>query len=179
LVVWDDDPNHLLSRAQSIEDQLVSVIWKSELEGNEKPGTPIPNRVARYANSLITKEQSASQKGIDEESAVEPRRETVLVHPVLMACTLILVLVVIGRGWREIAMEIKIDQGWIRLAFLAVVPMQIWLALVSSDVKITNSELTLVVLHANTGVLRRPNLGPRRSDEGEHQDLLWKSSDSS
>src|ERR1700761_313358 len=35
LVVWDDDPNHILKRVQSIEDQLIRMVWKLELDDEE------------------------------------------------------------------------------------------------------------------------------------------------
>src|SRR5882672_9785299 len=42
LIVWDDDPNHILERAQSFEDQLINMIWKEEAgeddQSNVAPG---------------------------------------------------------------------------------------------------------------------------------------------
>lgn len=129
LVVWDDDPNHLLSRAQGIEDQLMNMIWKSEGDENEKPATALPVQTSSFTPSIREKERF-SQDGNSTELLTEPRRKAVLIQPILTACTLILILAAIGSGWRQIAMEVKVDQRWTRLAFLAVVPVQIWLALV-------------------------------------------------
>jgi hypothetical protein len=136
LVVWDDDPNHLLDRAQNIEDQLMSMIWNGDEEGNEKASTVVPSKVASCAPSIRVKEVLgsevvSSQNSDIEESLSEPPRKVVLIQPVLTAITLILVIAAVGGGWRQVTLELMVDKGWIRLAFVVVVPLQIWLALVS------------------------------------------------
>jgi hypothetical protein len=127
LVVWDDDPNHLLVRAQGLEDQLMAMIWKVEEEDNEKANTVILSKTASRTPSIHIKELLGSQ-----ESLAEPRRKIVLIQPLLTAITFVLIFAAMGSGWRQIAVELKVDKNWVRLAFVAVVPLQIWLALVSS-----------------------------------------------
>ncbi|KAI9735841.1 MAG: hypothetical protein M1834_001306 [Cirrosporium novae-zelandiae] len=39
LVVWDDQPRYLLQRAQSIEQQLLELVWEGERTFSEKPST--------------------------------------------------------------------------------------------------------------------------------------------
>lgn len=124
LIVWDDDPNHILKRVKSIEDQLIGMIWKEELDGDES---------VRPALSAVPSTLNLNPNGDETSStnpeAVLPPRRIVLIQPFLTAVTLILLIAAIGSGWRQIAIEIKVDHNWMRLAFIAVVPFQCWLAL--------------------------------------------------
>lgn len=150
LIVWDDDPNHLLSRAQSIEDHLMGMIWNVGDQDNDRAGMVEPSKTESGAPSVQLKADVNPLSGKSEESLVETPRKIVLIQPTLTAVVLTLILAAIGDGWREIAIELKTDHGWIRLAFLAVVPLQIWLGLVSSPFSIhVQSRLTFPVLYAN------------------------------
>jgi hypothetical protein len=122
LIVWDDDPNHILQRVQNIEDQLIQMIWKEDPDGDESsiPASAIPSQSNVNLSDGVH---------VENENAGRPPRRVVLIQPILAAITLILLMSAIGSGWREIAVEIKVDKSWLRLAFLAVVPLQCWLAL--------------------------------------------------
>ena len=128
LVVWDDEPKHLLSRAQQIEEQLMAIIWHDntvlEDEKANKSQTVLITEVAQEGpNGEITYE---------EMMVAKPRR-LVLLQAFLCACTLALLTVALGSGWRNIAIQTKVDKSMLRLAFAAVVPLQMWLALVSGS----------------------------------------------
>ncbi|KAK5031090.1 hypothetical protein LTS07_004825 [Exophiala sideris] len=123
LVVWDDDPNHLLQRVQNIEKQLISMVWKEQGDDDES--------VPPYTSAVpSTVNLNAGEGAQDlENTVVLPRRPIVLIQPILTAITLILLISAISRGWRAMAIEIKVDKNWMRLAFLLVVPLQSWLGL--------------------------------------------------
>ena len=124
LIVWDDDPNHILKRVQSIEDQLISMVWKEDFDDTESgppPHSAVPSTLVLNTNGTETSSQT-------RENGLQPRR-IVLIQPILTAVTLVILIAAIGSGWRAIAIEMKVDKNWIRLAFLAVVPFQCWLAL--------------------------------------------------
>jgi cellulose synthase/poly-beta-1,6-N-acetylglucosamine synthase-like glycosyltransferase len=123
LVVWDDDPNQILKRVQSIEDQLIGMIWEQEV-GDEDA---VPQALCAIPSTL-TLAHAGDQTTSDVFENLPPRR-IVLIQPLLTAITLILLIAAIGSGWREVAIELKVDQHWTRLAFIAVVPLQCWLAL--------------------------------------------------
>ena len=125
LIVWDDDPNHILKRVQSIEDQLISMIWKEEIEDDES-APPMLSAVPSILNLNPNGDETSSQ---NPEIANVPARRIVLVQPILTAITIVILVAAIGSGWRQIALEIKVDHNWMRLAFIAVVPFQCWLAL--------------------------------------------------
>ncbi|KAH7409518.1 glycosyl transferase family group 2-domain-containing protein [Cadophora sp. MPI-SDFR-AT-0126] len=121
LVVWDDDALHLVQRAKSIESELMELVWKngpSEGEDGEKKD---PN-VAIYE--------------IDEESGeiVPEKRPLHLQNTVLVALTLILVITFLGAGARQLAIEVEVDGSYIRLALLALTPVQIFFTLFFSQV---------------------------------------------
>ncbi len=96
LVVWDDDPNHVLKRVQSIEDQLISMVWKEEMNDDES-AAPVGSAIPSTTN-LNTGDSSADL----EKTVVIPTRRIVLIQPVLTALTLILLVAAIGSGWRQI-----------------------------------------------------------------------------
>lgn len=69
---------------------------------------------------------------IDEESgeALPEKRPTHLLNTILVAFTLALIVIMLGAGWRELAVEIEVDRYWVRLAYLALMPIQIFFTLV-------------------------------------------------
>lgn len=119
LVVWDDDALHLIQRAKAIESELMELVWK----------TGEPEEV----------EEGASKKGpnvtaveIDEESGqiIPEHRATHLLNTILVSITLILIVTVLGAGFRALAVEIAVDKNYLRLAFVALTPVQIFFTLV-------------------------------------------------
>jgi len=121
LVVWDDDALHLIQRAKAIESELMELVWKTgEPEEVEEGAAP-------------KKGAKVSELEIDEESgAIMPQnRPTHLLNTILVAFTLILIVTVLGAGFRELAIEIDVDQSYTRLAFVALTPVQIFFTLVS------------------------------------------------
>ncbi|KAG5913841.1 hypothetical protein E4U42_000845, partial [Claviceps africana] len=125
LVVWDDDPMHIVQRAKAIESELMELVWKAgntDDEDDEKKGG------AAMANVV--------EAEIDEESGeVKPEKRPVhLQNTVLVSLTLILVTVSLGAAWRELAMEISVDGGYVRLALVALCPVQIFFTLFFAQV---------------------------------------------
>ncbi|KAK6537028.1 hypothetical protein TWF281_001231 [Arthrobotrys megalospora] len=117
LVVWDDDALHIVQRAKSIESELMELVWRTheDIEAdNEKKD---PNHI--------------HVEGLDEESGeiTLESRPTHLMNTVLVSLTLILVIVTLGAGYRQLAVEIAVDGDFTRLAFLALTPVQIFLTL--------------------------------------------------
>jgi hypothetical protein len=113
---------HLVTRAANIDQKLENLEWTGvDLQGK----------------SAYVGDKGRSQinvKEIDPENGeVMPQhRPTHLMNTVLVALTLILVVTVLGAGYRELVIEIASDKGWIRLAFMALTPIQVFVTLVSS-----------------------------------------------
>jgi len=129
LVVWDDDPNEILKRVQDLEDQLISMIWKEEAHEDDRGTAPFNgSKQPSRAPSMYINQTLQGTNPQDEES-LRTSRPIILIQAILTAITLVLLLAAIGSGLRWIAIEIKVDKNWLRLAFVAVIPLQCWLAL--------------------------------------------------
>lgn len=143
LIVWHDDPEQVIARAEQIESLLVANLWRgtSKLEQSRPgspntataPPTPGPDGKPMYIQqaTLRLKEKelvNGSDADADEEMVFcDLPRKTHLYQSILIGLTGLLCITAIGVGWRYIAIEISVDHNYIRLAFLAVVPFQIWL----------------------------------------------------
>lgn len=120
LVVWEDEPKHLLERGEYIQSCLLRRIWDNESAFLDEKS--LSNEMPRM--------DEGEDDGQKENLWVEKPRRVVLIQPVMTAATLILVLAAIGSGWRQVAIEISVDGNLIRLAFVACILPQMWLALV-------------------------------------------------
>jgi len=120
LVVWDDEAMNLIPRAKAIENELMELVWKTgepedEEEANEKKGPAIVKTTIN-----------------EETGEYVSKRPTNIQNSVLVGITLVIVVTMLGAGFRQIAIEISIDKGYIRCAFLLLIPIQIFFTLVSS-----------------------------------------------
>src|ERR1700761_4808018 len=87
LIVWDDDPNHILKRVQSIEEQLIRMVWKEEFD-DDGGAPPALSAVPSTLNLHPGDQETSSQ---NPETILPPRR-IVLVQPIITAVTLILLI---------------------------------------------------------------------------------------
>ena len=126
LVVWDDEPRNLLQRAKDIQQQLMKMIWQEESPYQNEKSTGKDSHGVSVTELALDGEHS----DYSEEDLTEKPRRTVLIQPVLTAVTLFLIIAALGTGWRELAVELVVDKSFLRLGFLLVVPLQIWLGLV-------------------------------------------------
>ena len=119
LVVWDDDALHLIKRAKAIESELMDLVWKTGAPEDSEEGAERKGPIVSMAE-------------IDEESGkVKPQsRPTHLLNTVLVAITLVLIVTVLGAGFRELAIEVAVDKSYTRLAFVALTPIQVFFTLV-------------------------------------------------
>lgn len=116
LIVWDDDALHLVQRAKAIESELMELVWQTGEIGddeNEKNPTDI------------------SEIEIDEESGqIKPEKRPVhLLNTYQISLVLILVILSLGSAWRQLAIEVSVDGSCVRLALLALFPIQIFFTL--------------------------------------------------
>ncbi|KAF3066059.1 hypothetical protein CFAM422_009430 [Trichoderma lentiforme] len=122
LIVWDDDALHLVARAKAIESELMELVWKAgnpDEEGeDEKRAQPV------------------AEVEIDEESGeIKPEKRPIhLQNTVLVSLTLVLVTVSLGAAWRQLAIEVSVDSTYIRLALVALAPVQIFFTLFFAQV---------------------------------------------
>ncbi|KAI9786304.1 MAG: hypothetical protein M1816_008045 [Peltula sp. TS41687] len=121
LVVWDDDAMQVLARAKQIENELMHLVWSQgqpEEEDDEK------------------KAPRVTEVEIDPESGdiVPEKRPTHMMNSVLVTCTLIIIIVMLGAGFRQLAIEVMVDHGYLRLAFILLAPIQIFFTLFFAQV---------------------------------------------
>ncbi|KAF2839974.1 hypothetical protein M501DRAFT_932689 [Patellaria atrata CBS 101060] len=122
LVVWDDDALNIIKRAKAIESELMDLVWRA---GEQEDEEDAPKKGPRVVDIEI-----------DEESGeYKPEsRPTNIMNSVLVSFTLIIVTVMLGAGFRQIAIEVSVDRGYIRLAFAALVPVQVFFTLFFAQV---------------------------------------------
>jgi len=124
LLVWDDDATNIVNRAKVIEDELMQLVWKA---GEPKDEEEVAEK---------KKGAQVAECEIDEESgqAKPETRPVNIMNSVLVGFTLLIITVMLGAGFREIAQEIAVDKGYARIAFLVLVPIQIFFTLFFAQV---------------------------------------------
>lgn len=115
LVVWDDDAMHLADRAKAIESELMQLVWSSGSR-NEKTGEKLPNM-----EGMVINEESGE--------IVPQRRPLHMQNTFLIALTLILIMVTLGLGARSLALQTAVDGNYLRIALLALTPIQVFFTL--------------------------------------------------
>ena len=116
LIVWDDNASNLIARAQAIESALTELVWGNPDDEEDEE-----------------EEDEKNEHQLDPESGdpIPEERPTNLINTILVAFTLIIVIVLLGLAARSLAVEFAVDRSFVRLAFLSLVPVQIFFTLVS------------------------------------------------
>lgn len=129
LMVWEDEPKRLIERVQYIQEHLMKMVEQQPVFLEAAPkGIP--------AELLADKELQAIFQTGPEGTLTE--RPLILIQAWCTAITLALVFAALGGGWRQIALQIAIDNNFLRLLFaLALIP-QIWLALFFFQALVSN-----------------------------------------
>lgn len=125
LIVWDDDPETLLRRAQTLERRFMEIIWGTEQEQEHEDEKKAPE--------VETTEVDPDQL---EAGLTEEKRPIRLENACVVGITLALAITCLGLGWRNLAMEVGVDNGYMRLALLAAGPIQLFCSLVSRSLVI-------------------------------------------
>jgi len=117
LVVWDDEPRHLLHRARKIETALMEMIWERT-----------PDSAADEKKELghVQVSEVASDADVEMGKPGE-HRPLVLWQAILCACTIALTVSCIALGWHKVAMETSVDHSYLRIAFIFALVPQLWL----------------------------------------------------
>lgn len=127
LVVWADSPQESISRAEYIEAQMMEIFARGLDPYDEKLTSQV------LVTELPAGAEPAEAAIPREDGLSEGPRKIMLNQAVLTAITLILIVGALGTGWRQMAIETAVDHSYLRMAFFIVVPLQIWLALVSGS----------------------------------------------
>jgi hypothetical protein len=128
LVVWDDKVMDVISRAKDIETELMQLVWRAGLSTEQK-------------EDRNTGPAAVPTRPDEETAEYISHRPTNILNAVLVSLTLVLVTAMLGAGFRQITIEILIDKGWARLAFLALLPVQVFFTLVLQTIFMTERPL--------------------------------------
>ena len=133
LIVWDDEPRELFARADALEKLYIDYhLGFMSLYDDSKNQSTLDVKTSALA---VTTEVS-SLDDYDHEAGAPAAggRAVHLQNSILVALTLIIVTVMLGAGFREVAIEVAVDQSYIRVAFLLLTPVQIFFTLFFAQV---------------------------------------------
>ncbi|EXJ56310.1 uncharacterized protein A1O5_12577 [Cladophialophora psammophila CBS 110553] len=123
LLVWDNDPTNLIQRTEKLEDQLLKHLWNLHLSNQHvKPslsGSPSDGSTHRHTAEDVD--------SAEEGPGHAPKRTVVLAQAYVTALTAALGIVGISFGWRDLVMEIRLDQTYSRLTLILLAPLELWL----------------------------------------------------
>ena len=128
LVVWDDDPTNLMTRAANIERDLMELIWDS--------GEPQEGKVKQISEK---KGPAVVVLDTDEESGelLPEKRPVHLMNSIYVGIVIVIIEAALGAGVRELAFETKADGQYLRLALILLLPVNIFFTLVSHPTQAT------------------------------------------
>lgn len=126
LVIWDDEPQHVLERATNLQNEMMELIWTNTFS------YPEFDKGASDAGSFNAHSKDNYSAETDEIHEQEARRIP-LYQALITASTLICAFTTIGAGWQKVAVEVLVDHSYLRLTLILVLPAQIWLGLVSDS----------------------------------------------
>jgi hypothetical protein len=116
MIVWDDDPLHLIERAKAIESELTELVFRAGEEDEEEEAE---------------KKEAHISADIDEESGQvkAEKRPVHLINATLVMVTLMILSTAMGGGFRIIVMQIMVDGNYARLGLLGLLPVTIFFSL--------------------------------------------------
>ena len=124
LVVWDDEPEKLLARVQTLEAKFIELIWGNGEEGEEDEDGGGPGEKGGAAVNL--EELDPAQL---EEALARERRPVRLESAFMVAITVAIWIVCPALGWRWLAFQTMVDGTYLRMALIAALPAQLFISL--------------------------------------------------
>lgn len=121
LVVWDDDPEKIIEHTYRLESLLMATIWNDGANYADEEKQMALESLARVTDVL---------GGTDEDGSPDEHRRVQLLSPFIVSITLCLIVVSLAVGWRKLAIEIKVDDNYVRLALLATSPLIFFVGIV-------------------------------------------------
>ncbi|USW56169.1 Putative glycosyltransferase 2, nucleotide-diphospho-sugar transferase [Septoria linicola] len=115
LVVWDGDPSNLIHRIESIEADLLRVVWRLNSSDDEEKAALLP---------------PSSDTDVDEETQQATEiRPTRYYYAIMCALSLCLLTVLFGRRMQSIFQQVAILGRYTSIAFVALTPIMAILTL--------------------------------------------------
>jgi len=128
LVVWDDEPEHLLSRADELEQRFMELIWLGSNSSDNSDADADEKDKGESFGAGVTHE---SVDGATLEEGLEKDERPVrLQASLVVAGALGLCISCLGLGARNLALQIRVDGDYTRLVILLQFPIIIFLSMV-------------------------------------------------
>ncbi|KAK4127322.1 hypothetical protein N657DRAFT_566279 [Parathielavia appendiculata] len=122
LIVWDDEPEKLLARVQTLESRFVEIIWgNGDEEAEEDDGAGEKKSAGAAVHEV--------DPGQLEEALAKENRPVRLESAFMVALTLALWIVCPALGWRALVFQSTVDGTYLRFALLAATPAQMFVSL--------------------------------------------------
>jgi cellulose synthase/poly-beta-1,6-N-acetylglucosamine synthase-like glycosyltransferase len=131
LIVWDDDAVNMLSRAKTIEWELMQLLWNSN-PFTDVQASKLGSRFGSKLDlALSEKEVHSDMSEVDEEAEALKPRPTIYINTVLVSLGLCLITMTLGLGLRQLIVEMLFDMGaaevegspYMRFVFLIFTPI--------------------------------------------------------
>ncbi|RNJ57516.1 hypothetical protein D7B24_005864 [Verticillium nonalfalfae] len=119
LVVWDDDPQKVLSRAENIEQMIVRYVWHMAEELDQR---------AEKGHTLESIPEEISLADL-ENGIVAEVRPLKLSSCIIVSLALCLSISCLGLGWRALALQTTVDGSYLRMCLVIVAPLTIAVSL--------------------------------------------------
>ncbi|OMP82842.1 Glucans biosynthesis glucosyltransferase H [Diplodia seriata] len=116
LVVWDDNPENLATRAESIQDDLLKSAMSSYEAGFGEKGAIV------------------EETELDVEAATEKERPTVYYNSMCTALSLAILVTLSGLGWQQIAREVSLLKSYMSILLVLMTPINWFFALFFTNV---------------------------------------------
>ncbi|KAK3296862.1 glycosyl transferase family group 2-domain-containing protein [Chaetomium fimeti] len=123
LIVWDDEPEKLLSRVQILEAKFIEIIWGN---GDDEAEEDDAGAEKKGGAGVAVQELDPGQL---EEAMAKENRPVRLESAFMVGLTLALWIVCPALGWRWLAYQTVVDGTYLRFALLASAPAQLFVSL--------------------------------------------------
>ena len=145
LIVWDDDAVNMLSRAKTIEWELMQLLWNSNPFESVRASKLGSRFGSKLDVTLSEKEVSSNVSDYDEEAEAIKTRPTIFINTVLVSIGIALIVTCLGLGLRELVIELLFDLGspkmegspYIRFALLILTPLWLFFGMFFFNVVVT------------------------------------------
>ncbi|KAI0514471.1 glycosyl transferase family group 2-domain-containing protein [Xylaria bambusicola] len=161
MIVWDDEPKKVLARAEALERQLMRMIWGTGQDEEEETEGEKGEKV-QVGEVEVTP--------IDLEAAANaPDRRIKLTSAFTVGLTMALSVATLGLGFRKLSFELATDGDYVRLALIAVAPLQLWVGYFFFQTIIVNLfEIFGPISAVNQNSKFYSGTAPRRLDREHH-----------
>ncbi|TDZ51795.1 Glucans biosynthesis glucosyltransferase H [Colletotrichum trifolii] len=121
LALWDDDAHRIHHRAESLEQMIISLIWKTT-DGDEEDGDEKNEKSADVAVEELS--PAALEEALNAEA-----RPLSITSSIMVGFALCLSVACTGLGLRSLTLQSQVDGSYVRWALAATIPATTFISL--------------------------------------------------